>query len=71
MLSNHTDNPFAAGAKSWYKDFTRKMVKFSHCAIFSISYLTSFKWLSGAGHCKGAITNQCREQVLVIHCVAI
>lgn len=71
MLSNYMDNLFAAGAKSWYKDSTRRMVKFSHCAIFKISYLMSFKCLSRAGHCKAAITNQCGEQVLVIHCVTI
>lgn len=66
MLSNYMDNHFGARPKSWYKDSIRRLVKFSHCAIFKISYLMSSKWLSRAGHCKADITNQCREQVLVI-----
>jgi len=71
VLSSYTGNPVAAGAKSWYTDSTRRMVKFLHYATLKISYLMSFRWLSRSGLCKSAITKQCREQVLVIHCVTI
>lgn len=70
MLSSYMVIPLLQEQRAGTKN-ARGMMAFSHSAIFKMSYLMSFKWLSRAGHFKAAVTNQCKEQVLVIHCVTI